>query len=382
MFAETLISADWHFALWTVLMALAAFTFWLDTTKLGRNVSGVAMALMVSMALSNLNIIPRSAPAYDVIWSYLVPLAIPLLLFKADISRVIPETKGMFIAFILGTMGTLMGALLGFWLLPLGEDASNLAGVFSATYIGGSMNMVAVAKALELDSSLMSASVAADNIVGVVYMVLLAVMPAFLFLRRWLPSPIIDTAEQQLDDEIVDHSPETVNLNLLHISLALTLGLVICALGYGLADALGISSYGILFITAITVAIANVFPQTMAKLEGDYEIGLLLMYLFFAVIGAGADIGKMIDSSLVIVLFAGIIVTCHMLVIFIGSRFFKLELAEVIIASTACALGPANAAALAAGKRWQALVVPSVMLGVFGYVIANFLGVTLAFILS
>ena len=90
----------------------------------------------------------------------------------------------------------------------------------------------------------------------------------------------------------------------------------------------------------------------------------------------------MIDSSLVIVLFAGIIVTCHMLVIFIGSRFFKLELAEVIIASTACALGPANAAALAAGKRWQALVVPSVMLGVFGYVIANFLGVTLAFILS
>lgn len=378
--ADFFISSEGGFALWSVIFGLAAFAFWVDTTKIGRNISGVAIVLVVSMVLSNLNIIPKSAPAYDLIWTYLVPLAIPLLLFKGDISRVISETKGMFVAFLLGTIGTLLGALLGYWLLPLGEEAHKLVGVFSATYIGGSMNMVAVAKSLELDTSLMGASVAADNLVAVVYMLLLTIMPAFVFLRRWLPSPIITAAKQQTE-EGDKNTVKAVKLNLLHVSLALALGLAICAVGYSVATVIGISSYAILFITAITVFIANVFPKHMAKLEGDYEVGMLLMYLFFAVVGAGADIGKMIDSSMAIALFAVIIVTCHMFVIFTCSRIFKLDLAEVIIASTACALGPPVAAAFAGGKHWQGLVVPAVMLGVFGYVIANFIGVYLALML-
>ena len=381
MLTEPLISSNWNFALWAVMLGLAAFAFWVDTTKLGRNVSGVAMMLVVSMALSNLNIIPQNAPAYDVIWTYLVPLAMPLLLFKADMRRVISETKGMFIAFILGIVGTLIGSLLGFWLLPLGEEAHKLAGVFSATYIGGSMNMVAVSKAVEIDSSLITASVAADNVVGVIYLALLAVMPALGFLRLWFPSAIINRAECK-SEEIVSHKKETVNLSLLHISLALTLGLVICAVGYALAEKLGVGNYSILFITGLTVAVANLCPKLMAKLEGDYEMGILMMYLFFAVVGASADIAKMIDSALYIVLFASIIVACHMLVIFTGSRILKLDLATVIIASNACILGPPAAAALAAGKGWQKLITPAVILGVFGYVIANFLGVALASILS
>ncbi len=380
MLVEPLISSESVFTLWAVILGLATFAFWIDTTKFGRNISGVAIIMIVSMGLSNLNVIPKSAPAYGLIWSYIVPLAIPLLLFKANLSRVILETKGMFVAFMLGTLGTVLGAILGYWLLPLGEDAHKLAGVFSATYIGGSMNMVAVSKALELDSLLMSASVAADNLIGTVYMVLLAIMPTMLFLKRWLPSPIIKAAKQK-SEENINPIAEKINLNLLHISLVLTLGLVICAVAYDLAAAFGINSYSILFITALAVGIANLFPKYMAKLEGDYEIGMLLMYVFFAVIGAGADIEKMLDSSIVIALFAMIIVICHMVIILICSRFFKLDLAEVVVASTACVLGPPAAAALAGGKHWQELVVPAVMLGVFGYVIANFIGVALALML-
>jgi len=55
----------------------------------------------------------------------------------------------------------------------------------------------------------------------------------------------------------------------------------------------------------------------------------------------------------------------------------SLFLAEVIIASNACAAGPTTAAALAASKGWRTLVTPAIMLGVFGYVVANFVGVFL-----
>jgi uncharacterized membrane protein len=347
--AELLLSPDWRFALWAIMLGLVAFAFWAETTRLGRNISGVVMALGLAMLLSNVGIIPKSAPAYDVVWSYLVPLAIPLLLFKADLRQLIPETKGMLIAFMLGTVGTIIGTVLGVMLLPLGGDAGQLAGIFSATYIGGSMNMAAVAEAVEIDSALLTASVAADNVIGVLYLGLLALMPSIGLLRRWLPSPIIEEAERAADEAVVQKADPT-DLNLLHISFALFLALGICSASYFLANLAGIGRFSILFVTALTVVVANTFPKQMKKLEGDYEIGMLFMYLFFIIVGAGADIAKMIDSAMVIVLFAAIIVICHMLMIFLGSRVFKLDLAEVIIASNACAAGPAPAAALAAGR--------------------------------
>ena len=48
MLAEPLISPDWTFALWGVMLGLAAFAFWAETTKLGRTVSGVALAMIVA----------------------------------------------------------------------------------------------------------------------------------------------------------------------------------------------------------------------------------------------------------------------------------------------------------------------------------------------
>jgi len=372
----SLISAEWHFAVWASMLAIASFGLWAETNRLGKTVSGVVFALGGAMILSNTGIIPKSAPAYNVVWNYMVPMAIPMLLFKANLRRIIPETKGMLVAFLLGATGTVAGVIIGFHILPLGEGGAAISGTLAASYIGGSMNYAAVGEALEVESSLFLAGAAADNVVGVVYLATLALIPSITFLRKWLPSPIIEIAERETELEI-EHKDETVNLNLLHISLSLLLSLTICAVANLVAESLGVGRFSILFITAITVLIANVFPKAMDTLEGDFEVGLLMMYLFFVTVGASADIAMMLESAMMIVALTAIIVIVHMIVIFTGSRFFKLDLAEVIIASNACAAGPTTAAALAASKGWKSLVTPAVMCGVFGYVIANFIGVFL-----
>jgi len=358
------------------MLAIASFGLWAETNRLGKTVSGVVFALGGAMILSNTGIIPKSAPAYNVVWNYMVPMAIPMLLFKANLRRIIPETKGMLVAFLLGATGTVAGVIIGFHILPLGEGGAAISGTLAASYIGGSMNYAAVGEALEVESSLFLAGAAADNVVGVVYLATLALIPSITFLRKWLPSPIIEIAERETELEI-EHKDETVNLNLLHISLSLLLSLTICAVANLVAESLGVGRFSILFITAITVLIANVFPKAMDTLEGDFEVGLLMMYLFFVTVGASADIAMMLESAMMIVALTAIIVIVHMIVIFTGSRFFKLDLAEVIIASNACAAGPTTAAALAASKGWKSLVTPAVMCGVFGYVIANFIGVFL-----
>ncbi len=360
-----------------VLCLLAAFGFWLDTTKIGRNVSGAAGILAGGMLLSNFGVLPKSADVYGVVWVYLVPLAIPLLLLKADLRRVVSETKGMLLAFFFGVIGTSVGAIIGYFILPLGPEGHKLAGVFSATYIGGSMNMAAVTQSVDLSPALAAASVAADNVVGVLYLSFLAIVPSLLFFRKMfrlsLPAemPTGESAGNSSD------SPGASAINLTHIAFALGLSFVICAAGTTIANLLGVGGFSIMFITALTVLIANLFPKQLKALQGDYEIGLLFMYIFFAAIGISADVAAMLDKAFAVVLYAVLIIVCHALFIFIGSRFFKLQLLDVVIASNACASGPASAAALAAGKSRPDLVAPAVLLGVFGYAVANFIGVSL-----
>ena len=373
-----LIHVDWTLALWAALMFLAALGFWMDKTRLGKNVSGAASILITAMVLANTGVLPKSTEVYNTVWSYLVPLAIPLLLMKADLRRVLSETRSMMLAFMLGAIGTVLGALLGFAILPLGDEGNKLAGVFSATYIGGSMNMVAVGQAVNLGRSMATAAVAADNVVGVLYLAFLALVPSLALFRWWFRNSqqSATAAARQAAAQI--SAQESAGLDLRHLGFALGLAFTICAVGQTMAAYFGVAGYSIMFITALTLAIANLFPGPLARLKGEYEVGLFFMYLFFAVVGVGADVAALLDKALVVAAFAAVILVCHATVTFTGSRFFKLDLMEVVIASNACAGGPASAAALAAGKERPDLVAPAVLLGVFGYAIANFIGIGLS----
>ena len=81
---KTLISADNTWALFAILVVVAALAIWMEQKyKWAGKVTGCVIALIGAMILSNIRVIPTDAPAYDFVWSYVVPLAVPLLLFNA-----------------------------------------------------------------------------------------------------------------------------------------------------------------------------------------------------------------------------------------------------------------------------------------------------------
>ena len=68
---------------------------------------------------------PHSAPAYLVVNKFLLPLAVPLLLFSADMTRIFRETGRLLWAFAIGAASTVLSTLLAFRLFPLralGDD--------------------------------------------------------------------------------------------------------------------------------------------------------------------------------------------------------------------------------------------------------------------
>jgi len=143
-----------------------------------------------------------------------------------------------------------------------------------------------------------------------------------------------------------------------------------------------LDSLFILVVTALSLLVANFAKPVVRHVSSDFEIGTLFMYIFFVAIGAGANLGDVLGAAFPIILFIVVMVVVHLILLVIVGRFMKLDLAEVLIASNACILGPAPAAALAASKGWQPLVAPGILVGMFGYAIATFIGVALTAVLG
>ena len=90
---KTLISADNTWALFAILVVVAALAIWMEQKyKWAGKVTGCVIALIGAMILSNIRVIPTDAPAYDFVWSYVVPLAVPLLLFNANVKEIWKES--------------------------------------------------------------------------------------------------------------------------------------------------------------------------------------------------------------------------------------------------------------------------------------------------
>jgi uncharacterized membrane protein len=375
--ASSLIQPERDFTLWAVLFLAAAIGFWAERIRWGAKLSGAVVTILVTFILSNLRIIPVSSPTYDVVWSDLVPLAIPLLLFRADLWRIVQETGSILVAYLLGIIGTVIGTIGAYYLLPLGEDDWQWAGVFCATYMGGAMNFLPTAEALGLHSEdLLSAGVAANNLVMTLYLVLLFALPSIKWMRRIFP---IKRSDRNINIGQINmsDSQDRETLPLIDISLSLSISALVCAGGNGAADWLGLGEIRILMITALMLALATIFPHDLEKIRSADKIGMLLLQVFLAAIGASADIEAVLAMRPILLLFAALIVAIHLLILLLAGRLLRLELAELAIASNASVGGSTTAAAMAKAKGWDRLIVPGIVCGTLGYAFATFIGVSL-----
>ena len=370
------ISADQTWALWTILLGCAAFGLWMERTGIGAHLSGAVITMLAAFILSNLSIIPVTAPSYEIVWGFLVPLAIPLLLVNADLRRIFTESGPVLIAFVIGACGSVLGVLLAFTVLPLGQHDWQLAAVFTATYIGGSMNYVATAKAVGLDDSgLLTAGMAADNLMMIFYFLILFSLPSIYCLRSFFRER--PTKQQQTVKTILqkESSQSNARMYLPGMAAAIAMSLLICTLAFEVERIISYKGTAILMITLISLFAATLLRSMMNRFDGAQEVGILFMQIFFATIGASANIHTVIQTGPILLVFAAIILLVHLLVILLAGKYAKLSLPEIVIASNANIGGPTTALAMATARRWRDLMVPAVLCGTLGYAAGNLIGI-------
>ncbi|KAL4186838.1 hypothetical protein AMTRI_Chr09g15940 [Amborella trichopoda] len=365
-----LISPNDHWGTWTAIFSAGAFGLWSEkNTKIGSALSGALVSTLVALAASNLGIIGCEAPAYSIVMEYLLPLSVPLLLFKADLRRLVQSTGTLLLAFLLGSVATTIGTVVAYLLVPmrsLGNDSWKIAAALMSRHIGGAINYVAVAKALVISPSVLAAGLAADNVVCAIYFTSL-----FALASGIPPEATTLTNEQEMEKEA-----ESGSLPVLQTATALALALAICKFGTFFTTLFGIQGGGIPFITAIVVLLATWFPQQIGSLAPAGEaMALILLQVFFAVVGANGSIWNVIKTAPGIFTFALIQVSIHLAVILGVGRLMGFDQKLLLIASNANVGGPTTACGMATTKGWATLIVPGILAGIFGISIATFLGI-------
>ena len=377
-----LVAPDNVLAVTGALFAIVACALHLERRHAwARALSAALLALLGGLALSNAGVLPFSSPAYDFVNEYFILVAIPLLLFKADLRVILTQGGRTLLAFLCAAAGVVAGAAIAFLVIDV-PQAARYAAVLVGGYTGGGLNFVAVSQAVGLDDdpAFATAALAAETMAGISYLFLLAMVPGLAIIRRWLPLRGPETEAPGAGSAPgAPGEPEAGAFGgdwPLHVAVALGASLLVCAAGVWLAAWAGEPRYAILAVTAIAVAVATALPRQMTRIRGDQELGMLLLYVFFVAYTARADLGTLLGAALPLLVFAFLVILVQAVVSAASARIFRFSYAEILTASNACVLGPPTAAALAAGRGWHGLVTPGILTGVFGYVVGNFLGVS------
>jgi uncharacterized membrane protein len=369
---------DGALPLTALIAAAAALAFWLDHRVPALSKVGASLLTLVFGALlSNLGIVPAASPVYDAIAGPVTSLAIAWLLLSVnlgDLRRAGPRMLG---AFGLAALGTALGALVGALAFAeqIGADTWRLAGVFTGTYSGGSVNFVSVGRGVGLPDSLWAGATAADAMTTGIWMAATLLLP--LWLVRFFP-PIPESVAVQDESGAHPHpffEPAGVSALDLSFLVAAAIGLLAAA---ELTARLVPQVPAILWLTTYALLLGH--TKTFRQPPGALQLGTMVLHLFFVVIGIWSRVSEIVSVGMVVFLYTVVLVAIHGLVVFGGGRLFRLDPGTLSVASQASVGGPSSALAVAVAREWPGLVLPGIIVGLLGYAAGNYLGFGVAYL--
>lgn len=317
----------------------------------------------------------------------LVPVAIPLILFSADLSSLKKLAKPALTSFILMIAAVAAVCTAAVFIFRGSvKNAADVNGMLMGLYTGGTPNLIAIGLALGVDQDTILLANTADMIAGGIYfMLLLSVMPGFF--RLFLPKFSMgkdtgkdDALEDNLEKKFITKK-EPFSLKMLIERLPIFL-LAIASVGVSLGASWLITGSAAnimaVMLGVTTCGVALSFVKRVRATPGSYAAGQYFIYMFSVAIGLTFDLSMIAKSSLMLLVMLLFVQFGAVLLHALLAKIFGIDADTTLITSTAGIYGPAFIPPVAGALKNKDTVLTGLICGILGYAVGNYLGIGIA----
>ncbi len=336
------------------------------------------------MLAATFGLITAKSPMYGMITTWLLPASLVLLLLPVDMKAILRLGPAALAMFFIGAAGIIAGAVISFTLFKplIGNDFWSGFGALSASWTGGSANMIAVKEALSVRDAVFAPMVIVDTVVPYLWMGIMIAMvglqPAF---DRW----------NRADRAILEHLGESAVEHLAtsggrRTPPGIALALLVAFAGSGTAHliarqlpqirGIGNSYTWTIMIVSLIGIMLSFSPARNLERSGATRTGYDLLYFVLTAIGAKASVAC-IGSALTLIAAGLLIVVIHAAVLLVGARLMRAPMFLVAAASQANIGGVASAPVVAEVYH-PGLASVGLLLAILGNIVGTWLGIVCA----
>ncbi len=363
-----------------ILLAPIPLQMYLKDTKVGKILSPIVLGYAIGIAIATFKIFPITLDISKPASELSVMLAIPLLLFGADIIGWFKHAKSTVLSFFYAILAAFISCVL-FGIIFNGNIANiwDYSGMLVGVYTGGTATMQAVGVGIQASDETFALINSVEILVGGIYLLFLtSVAPAFFgtFLKKYKPTGINE--EEDYEEEKFSWGNWKSMLKAVGLSvliLAITIGSVVGIYG-------DMSQSTLIIIILTTLSVASSFIPGVGKLKGSFDIAEYLLLVFSIAAGMRSDFGDIIDKGGILLLYTACTWITVVIIHTLLSWMSKIDRDTTMITSTAALYGPAFIGQIASVLGNKRIVIAGMATGIMGYAVGNYLGIFVTYLLE
>ena len=348
----------------------------------------VVVAYALGLVVGNTGLLPDGiAVVQDVMTTFTVPVALPLLFFSLNVRAWRQMARKSVLSLVAATIAVAIGSFVAFLIFGrfLGPEAWKAGGMLVGVYTGGTPNLAAIGNALGTPAALYVAVHASDVVVGAALLLFLVSIGPRLF-RAVLPAYVPEHSPQGGDDgDSAGFSPHFTGFSrreIAEMAAALGIALVIFAVGGSftlyLPDLVALPA-AMLTITTLGIAASLLAP--VRRLRNTFQLGYYLILVFSLAVSSMANVQELAGTAPMIILYVATLIVFVSLLHLALSALFRVDADTHVITATAFIFSPPFVPVVAAAIGNPKVIVSGVIVGVTGWVVGNYLGIGVAYVL-
>jgi uncharacterized membrane protein len=344
------------------------------------------------LILGNTGVIPESISGLQSdLMGVTILLGIPLVLFSENVVKWARMAKYTFLSLILGVVSVVIMVIAGFFIfrerIP---EIWKVSGMMIGVYTGGTPNLAAISRGLGVDEDLYILTHTVELVIGAVILLffITGAKPFFgLFMKPYKFNGGVKQPEMEVSD-FETYNGFFTRDGIPGILKSFLVSVLIFGVGYGMTflfEGEAKDTAAILSVTTLGI-LASLVPA-INRIKRSFQLGMYFIYIFCVIVASKANIASLFsaeNASLLVNMF--LFITLAMLgslvVHALLSKIFGITVDDFLITTTGLVDSPPFVPVVAAAMRNKEVVVPGMIIGVIGYAIGNYLGISIAYLLS